>query len=130
MMSKSYQFKTSKKSKGSLVENTLKSTYWETCGRLCKKSLLGTFRLNILLRMYHGYIKMSVSTLTFLLLRFSLKLSFDEKCHDLEMAKRNLQELTIMLEEKNADTMSDQQHKLQSIAGKVIPRRLLDSHKN
>ncbi len=52
-------------------------------------------------------------------LRFSLKLSFDEKCHDLEMAKRNIQELTIMLEEKNADTMSDQQHKLQSIAGKV-----------
>jgi hypothetical protein len=35
------------------------------------------------------------------------------------MAKRNIQELTIMLEEKNADTMSDQQHKLQSIAGKA-----------
>ena len=46
-----------------------------------------------------------------------LKLSFEEKAHDLEMAKRNIQELSIMLEEKNEDTMSEQQHKMQSIAG-------------
>ena len=46
-----------------------------------------------------------------------LKLSFEEKSHDLEMAKRNIQELSIMLEEKNADTMSDQQYKMQTIAG-------------
>ena len=49
---------------------------------------------------------------------FRLKLSFEEKAHDLEMAKRNIDELSIMLEEKNADTMSEQQHKMQSIAGK------------
>jgi hypothetical protein len=50
----------------------------------------------------------------------SLKLAFDEKCHDLEMAKMNLQELAIALEEKSANTESEQQHKLQSLAGCLL----------
>jgi hypothetical protein len=48
---------------------------------------------------------------------FSLRLSLEEKSHDLEMAKRNIQELTVSLDEKNAATMSEQELKVQSLAG-------------
>jgi hypothetical protein len=41
----------------------------------------------------------------------------EEKSHDLEMAKRNIQELTVSLDEKNAATMSEQELKVQSLAG-------------
>ena len=47
----------------------------------------------------------------------SLRLSYEEKCHDLEMAKMNIQELTVSLEERSVASMSEQELKVQSLAG-------------
>lgn len=49
----------------------------------------------------------------------SLKLSFEEKCHDLEMAKRNIGQLTAALDEKSDDALSAQELKTQSLAGEL-----------
>ncbi len=51
------------------------------------------------------------------LFKFRLKVELDEKVHDLEMAQRNIAQLTHMLEEKSSSNESQQEERLQNIAG-------------
>lgn len=48
-----------------------------------------------------------------------LQIKLDETEHDLEMAKRNLNQVTEMLEEKSQNSESVQQERLQHIAGET-----------
>ncbi len=50
-------------------------------------------------------------------LNFSLSVKIEEKQHDLDMANRNIEHLKSLLEEKAADSLSEQQLKTQSLAG-------------
>jgi hypothetical protein len=46
-----------------------------------------------------------------------MKVSLEEKMHDLEMAKRNLSQVTQLLEEKSQSSESVQNERLQSMSG-------------
>ena len=48
-----------------------------------------------------------------------LKLEVEEKVHDLKMAQKNMDHLKEMLEEKSNTTESQQQERLQNIAGNI-----------
>jgi hypothetical protein len=51
---------------------------------------------------------------------FRLKVELDEKVHDLEMAQRNLNNVTQMLEEKSNNSESHQHERLKNIAGEFL----------
>ena len=52
-----------------------------------------------------------------------LKVSLEEKDHDLEMAKSNLGQLTTMLEEKSQNSETVQQERLMNLAGNYLQRK-------
>lgn len=54
-----------------------------------------------------------------------LKVSLEEKEHDLEMAKSNLGQLTTMLEEKSQNSETIQHERLMNLAGIFMEKKTL-----
>ena len=49
-----------------------------------------------------------------------MNLELEEKVHDLAMARNNIEQLKVMLEEKSSNSENNQMERLQNIAGKVF----------